>query len=148
MRGLFKLIFHFPFTIYHFAMRFLALDIGTRRTGVAYLDTDVGIPLPLETVRHTTQEQLVDEVMRIILERKIDRVIVGLPLLLSGAEGGQSGIARATGALIEKAGVVVRYADERFSTPGNSTHKNVVSAQNYDGDAAAACSILSGKIDY
>ena len=35
-------------------MRYLALDVGTRRTGIAYLDEDVGVPLPLNTINHTS----------------------------------------------------------------------------------------------
>ena len=128
-------------------MRFLSLDIGTRRTGVAYLDTDVGIPLPLDTLIHTSSSELVTAVMEIVRERKIDRIIVGLPLLPSGDEGSQANISREVGSSLGKHGLTIEYADERYSSPRNSAHKNVIPSKNYDGDASAACAILSQKID-
>lgn len=127
-------------------MRLLALDIGTRRTGIAYLDTDVGIPLPLDTVEHQTQEELIEDVMKMYHDRKIDRVIVGLPKLLSGKEGSQSEISRCVGALLEKQGVTVTYADERYSTPRKAGHKHALPDRFIDGDASAACAILSQNI--
>lgn len=128
-----------------FFVRLLGLDIGTRRTGVAWLDDQVGIPLPLSTVTHTSQEELVAEILSIIGERVIDHVIIGLPLLPSGDEGAQSQISRATGALLSGKGIAVSFADERYTSPRTSQHKHAISEANYDGDAAAACSILSQK---
>lgn len=125
-------------------MKVLALDIGTRRTGVAYLDSDVGIPLPLETLRHTSDDALVDAVLTIVRERKIDRVIVGLPLLPSGSEGAQAAVSRAIGARIAQRGIDVEYCDERYTTPKSISGSPPLSA--YDGDAAAACTLLNQPI--
>ena len=129
-------------------MRYLALDVGTRRTGVAYLDSNIGIPLPLDTILHTSEKQVIDAVMTIIRERKIDRVIVGLPLLPSGVEGSQAAESRKIGMALQTAGITVDYRDERYTTPAPSQHKNALPTQKIDGDAAAACALLSGKIDH
>ncbi|MDD5470106.1 MAG: Holliday junction resolvase RuvX, partial [Candidatus Peribacteraceae bacterium] len=59
----------------------LALDIGTKRTGVAYLDESVGIPLPLESIAHRNERELVQAVQTLVTERGVDRLIIGLPLL-------------------------------------------------------------------
>ncbi len=125
-------------------MRTLALDVGTRRTGVAYLDTDTGIPLPLDTLTHVSESALVDAVLEIVRTRKIDRVIVGLPLLPSGDEGAQTRVSRTIGDAIARAGVAVEYGDERYTTPGGKTHKHTVTTSEFDGDAAAACELLNG----
>lgn len=124
-------------------MRYLALDIGTRRTGVAYLDTDIGIALPFDTLEHTSQEEMVERVLEIVRARKIDQVLVGLPLLPSGKDGAQAAISRSAGALIAKSGVVVEYRDERYTTPKKSGGKHTPPAGEIDGDAAAACILLN-----
>lgn len=124
-------------------MRYLSLDVGTRRTGVAWLDDSVGIPLPLNTLTHASENELVEAVMEIVQVRKIDRVIVGLPLLPSGEEGAQTKISRTIGDAIGVKGVAVQYADERYTTAGGKAHKHTVSQSEFDGDAAAACELLN-----
>lgn len=123
-------------------MRILSLDIGTRRTGMAYLDTDVGIPLPLDTLVHASEDALVTAVMDLVRARKIDRVIVGLPLLPSGDDGAQSAISRRIGARLAQSAVAVEYKDERYTTPSGKDHKNAIPKRYLDGDAAAACELL------
>ncbi len=129
-------------------MRLLALDVGTRRTGIAYLDTVVGIPLPLDTIHHTTADELMTQVLRLSAERKIEKFIVGLPRLPSGDEGSQAAVSRQIGAALEKAGASVSFVDERYTSRKGGTHKNMIPVSKFDGDAAAACALLSGKIDY
>ena len=124
-------------------MRYLALDIGTRRTGVAFLDTDVGIPLPLDTISHTSQDELIHDVMEIVTVRNIHRVVIGLPRLPSGDEGEQAAVSRRAGECIAKKGVDVQYVDERYTTPRSQMHKNTIAPSAFDGDAAAACELLN-----
>ncbi len=119
-------------------MRYLSLDIGTRHTGMAYLDTDVGISLPLDTVHHTGVAQLIEEVMIIVRARRVDTVVIGMPLLLSGTEGSQAVFVKSVGEKIEDAGVAIRFVDERYTTPKSGKH-----AGGVDGDAVAACQLLA-----
>ncbi len=126
-------------------MRILALDVGTRRTGIAFLDEDVGVPVPLLTVRHRTEEELLARVAEVVRERKVERVIVGLPLLLDGTDGSQTLVARRVGAAIAESGVHVTFLDERYTTPQVRSPKALRHApppSAYDGDAAAACALL------
>lgn len=113
--------------------RTLALDIGTKRTGVAFLDEVTGIPLPLDTIAHTSVEELVAAVHRILGERKIDRLIVGLPLLPSGAEGSQARFVRSVASKLSSLSLPVEFKDERYTTPRSKAS---------DPDAAAACNLL------
>ena len=128
-------------------MRFLAFDIGTRRTGVAFLDTSVGIPLPLDTLHHTSVDVLLPLIIALIDQRKAERIIIGLPLLPSGAHGSQSEVSKGVGTQLLARGLDVEYVDERYTTPRNSDHKHTIPTRNLDGDASAACALLSGKID-
>ncbi|MDD4319770.1 MAG: Holliday junction resolvase RuvX [Candidatus Peribacteraceae bacterium] len=123
-------------------MRILALDIGKRRTGVAYLDEDVGIVLPLDTVEHASEKEFREQVLKILRERKIDRLVVGLPLLPTGAEGSQSSFVRMWAALLDGAGVPVLFRDERYTTPRPMAKNGRNEPGGEDGDAAAACEIL------
>ena len=117
-------------------MRYLALDIGSRRTGVAYAESDMGIPFPLETIQHTSLEELEQEVHRLLQDRSVDRVIIGLPLLPSGEEGEQVEYVRSFLPFLE--GIPYELVDERYTTP---------KGQNGDGDSHAACQILSVILD-
>lgn len=115
-------------------MRILALDIGTRRTGVAFLDTAVGVPLAADTLRHVSDEELVAGIVAQVAKRGIDRFVVGLPLLPSGEEGEQSDYVRRIAELLEESGTPVTFLDERYTTPKTGA----------DGDSMAACILLQG----
>ncbi len=130
--------------------RLLALDIGTRHTGVAYVDTDNGIPLPLDTIEHRTKEQLCDAVKKIRDARSIDTILIGLPLLPSGEEGTQTSIVREYGALLEALGTPLLYKDERYTTPRRTSgeRKERVLPQAEDDNAAAATQILTTYLGY
>lgn len=117
-------------------MRFLALDVGSRRTGVAYGDTDIGIPFPLETIEHSTLQELYEVIRNFIEERSVDRLIIGLPLLPSGDEGEQVEYVRSFLPLLDD--FPYELVDERYTTP---------KGQNGDGDSHAACQILSVILD-
>lgn len=111
----------------------MALDVGTRRTGVAFLDPRVGFVLPLDTLEHRTMEELRDAVIALAEQRPIDTLIVGLPLLPSGVEGSQAAIVREFVALLAGQPWKVVLKDERYTTIKHSS---------FDGDAKAACSLL------
>ncbi len=119
-------------------MRILALDIGNRRTGIAFCDTETGVPLPLTSLSHRSLAEFVEQVGLLVKERHIERFIVGLPLLLSGKEGAQSTSVREAVAALSPLGLPVEFLDERFTTPQK---------QVSDGDAMAACSILLSYLE-
>ena len=115
-------------------MKILALDIGTRRTGVAFVDTANGIPLPLDTILSESTEELVSHIHQIADERGVEKIVIGLPLLLSGDEGSQSGYVRECAAMIEQSGLQIHFVDERYTTGASA---------EYDGDARVACGLLT-----
>ena len=128
-------------------MRMLALDVGTRRTGAAWSDMTVGIPLPLDTIHHQSEEELFRSVENIIDEKKIDHLLIGLPRLPSGDEGSQAQWSRHIGALLGQKGLPVTFIDERYSSPKSSSHKHAIPVGKIDGDAAAACALISAFTD-
>src|SRR3989339_297232 len=113
----------------------LALDIGTRRTGAAFADVATGIPLPLETIAHTSLKQLCDRVLVLCQERSIDTILLGWPLLPSGKEGAQVKIVRKVQEALTQAGLRIEVLDERYTTPRSGKIAS-------DPDSAAACALL------
>lgn len=96
--------------------RILGLDPGERRIGVALSDAGGIIAQPHEVIdRHSGA--VPDRLQTLINENAVDRIVVGLPVSLSGDEGPAAAAAREFGANVaEWTGLVVEYADERFST--------------------------------
>jgi len=114
-------------------MTILALDIGKRRTGVAFADDDMRVPLALDTLNHASDDEFLEKVLSLMSEKDISKVVVGLPLLPSGEEGSQVEFVRSITQKLEDRGISVEYIDERYTTPKKGLS---------DGDAAAACAIL------
>ena len=115
-------------------MRLLGLDIGTRRTGVAFSEIPPGFIIALNTVHHRSTEDLCSALKAIIAEKKIDELVVGLPRLLDGSEGAQVRIVRETSAMLETMfHLPITFIDERFSSMG---------ATKESADSKAACEIL------
>ncbi|MSR67411.1 Holliday junction resolvase RuvX [Candidatus Peribacteria bacterium] len=123
-------------------MNILALDIGLRRTGISYGETKSGIVIALDTMQHTTPEELSEQVKIIVKSKKIDHVIIGLPLLPSGLEGEQVSLVKAAAKMIEnESGLTPEFLDERYTT------KIHFSARGSDPDATAACALLTVWLD-
>ena len=97
--------------------RLLGLDLGERRIGVAVADED-GRASPLTTLRRAaTVEADAAAVERIVAEQRVGEVIVGLPLDVSGGEGGQAAITRAwVDAVRPHVSVPIGYRDERLTS--------------------------------
>ena len=65
----------------------LGLDLGAARTGVALSDELRMLAHPLETIESGSTETIARRVQKIVAERKVDCVVVGLPKQMNGALG-------------------------------------------------------------
>lgn len=91
----------------------LALDHGTARIGCAISDPTGTLATPLPVIE-PPEAKLVAE---IVAEHGVERVVVGLPLHLSGEEGSQAALARSFGAELEAMlSIPVETYDERLTT--------------------------------
>ncbi len=115
-------------------MKLIALDVGERRTGIAFFDPQIDFVIPLDTIHHTNEGELLDAAEAVLKLRGAQDVIIGLPLLLSGIEGSQAKFAKMIGTQLEARGFDVDYIDERFTTDRLTPS---------DGDAKAACIVLN-----
>jgi putative Holliday junction resolvase len=98
-------------------VRVLALDYGKARCGCAVSDPTGTLATPLEPVAGVTSRRGRARLRELIREVGAERVIVGLPLSLSGADSAQTAEARAFAAGLERAvPIPVELYDERFTT--------------------------------
>jgi putative Holliday junction resolvase len=97
--------------------RLLALDAGERRIGVAISD-ELGLYAhvrPAIVVGRGISP--LTEIARLVADERIDEVVVGLPLSLSGADSEQTAAARAFAAqLRDRLNIPVTEWDERLSS--------------------------------
>jgi len=96
--------------------RTLGLDPGSRRIGVALSDPTGTIALP-HTVIDRSGEDVAAKLRELCREGEVERIVVGLPLHLSGREGPAVEAAKEVADLAREAtGLPVDMHDERFTT--------------------------------
>lgn len=98
-------------------MNLLALDYGTRRVGVAGGDTQICLATPLPFLSAQPWPEFLEALKRIIAARRIEKILIGLPLRMDGSEGTAAQAARAFGEKVGAAtGLPVEFSDERLSS--------------------------------
>ncbi|MBN2113822.1 MAG: Holliday junction resolvase RuvX [Acidimicrobiia bacterium] len=96
--------------------RVLALDPGTRRVGLAVSDP-LGITAQPHGVLDATDPELLARIGRLAADLGVERIVVGLPVSLSGSEGPAAAAARRFAAEVAAAtGLPVELRDERFTS--------------------------------
>ena len=112
----------------------LALDHGTVRIGAAICDPTGTLCTPLPVI----EPPEADAVAALVREREVERVVVGLPVHLSGEEGSQAALARAFVAeLGEVIDVPVDTYDERLTSRMADTSRREGAGASRDSIAAA-----------
>jgi len=96
--------------------RILGLDPGERRIGVALSDP-LGIIAQPHCVIDGSRQDFAVELLRIVAEEDVTRIVIGLPISLDGREHAAAGRARAFGARVKEiTGLDPVFSDERFTT--------------------------------
>jgi putative Holliday junction resolvase len=99
-------------------MRVLALDLGSKRIGVAVSDRSGTIASPLTVLARSGRvEHDHRRILALVEDEEAERVVVGLPLSLDGSMGPAARAAQAEAEVL--AGVLavpVETIDERFTT--------------------------------
>lgn len=131
-------------------MRYLGIDYGRKRTGVAICDEKERIASPLTVI--TGQRDLVSRITEIAEREQAGGIVVGLPLNMDGSEGKATKVVREFGArLAEAMGVQVLFHDERLSS--FDAEQKLIEAdlsrkkKKKRIDAVAAASILQSFLD-
>ncbi len=97
--------------------RILALDVGSKRIGVAVSDP-LGITAQgLETIQRQNKRRDLEALGKLFKQYEVREIVVGLPLRLSGVEGTQAEKMRRFASDLESHfGVTVHLWDERWTS--------------------------------
>ena len=98
-------------------MRVFALDYGSARCGCAVSDPSGTIATPLKPVLEPNTRDGLGRLKSLVEELEAQRIVVGLPLSMSGSDSAQTAETRAFArALAEAVAVPVELHDERLTT--------------------------------
>lgn len=115
-------------------MRVLALDHGTARIGCAISDPSGTLATPLPTIEPPEPRAVAE----LVAKHSVGRVVVGLPLQLSGEEGAQAALTRSFCAELEvMLAIPVETYDERLTTRMAEASKRAGASAAADSLAAA-----------
>jgi len=98
-------------------MRILALDHGSKRIGVAVSDETKTIAQPLEYIPAEPFAPFLERLNKILVEKEIDLVLIGLPRNMDGSYGPASQKVEAFVAVLKTAITVpIKMRDERLTS--------------------------------
>lgn len=133
-------------------MKYLGLDVGNRRVGIAFGDSDLRIATPVTVVTRTNIEHDAQTIARLVHDYDATKLIVGLPRNMDGTQGMQAEAvieyARTLEALVQ---VPVIFWDERLTTLEATQRTQSAGARGKKSrqglDAIAAAVILQDYLD-
>jgi len=98
-------------------MRTLAIDLGSRRVGLALSDAGGQIATPYDVLQVTSPQQATSRVLEIIEREGVERIVLGLPLNMDDSIGPAARQAIEWGRnLSNKSGKPLVFVDERLSS--------------------------------
>ena len=134
-------------------MRYLGLDLGSKTLGVSVSDPSGIIASSYGIIRHDENyKELIDEVEKIVKEKSIDEIVLGLPKNMNNTLGEKAQLSYSFKEMLEeRLNIKVNLIDERLTTKqatdlliSNDTsrkkRKKVI-------DAVAATIILQSYLD-
>lgn len=71
-------------------MRYLAIDHGQKRTGLAISDASETLVSPHSVIETSNEEELLRRISDVLDAEEIDAIVVGLPINMDGTEGDRS----------------------------------------------------------
>lgn len=92
----------------------MALDIGTKRIGVALSDYLLMLVNGHSCVPREPEQAALQEIIKIAKENNVKKIVVGVPLNMDGTEGGQAEDCRTFASKIS--GYEVIFEDERLTS--------------------------------
>ena len=131
--------------------RFLAIDYGARRVGLALSDPLKMIASPYRTIIKKNNTILIEEIERIIAAEDVELTIIGLPLGMAGQKTEQTKKVEEFVDKLTDRGIIIKYEDERWSSVAakrSMKEQNIKSGYNKDlVDQTAAAIFLQQYLD-
>jgi putative Holliday junction resolvase len=122
----------------------MGLDIGDRRIGVALSDPGEILASPLIIIDRSIEPHYNEAIIKIVKEREVGRIIVGLPCAMDGGIGQQAEkVQTFVETLKSRTNIPIEFRDERLTTvtavrlKRESSGKKVNIKTRYDAMAAA-----------
>lgn len=98
-------------------MRYLAIDLGERRTGFALGDSELDLVQPLEVIEHARPDDVLDAIDQVIAKNEPRELVIGLPINMDDSEGPAAKRSREVAARVsERTGLPVHLFDERLTS--------------------------------
>jgi len=120
--------------------KYLGVDWGEKRIGLATGDSEVKLALPLKTVATLA------EVLGVLQEEETDIVVLGRPQKMSGAAADNPAWLNFYGELKERGGRRVELVDERLTSLAADALEGT-DAEKAERDEVAAALILQSHLD-
>lgn len=132
--------------------RYLGLDVGNKRIGVAVGNDEARIASPLVVIERTTLEHDAAQLLDLAREYEAEMVIVGLPRNADNSASEQEALTRGYAQQLQSStGLPFRFQDERYSTAAALRQQRERGTSEKRGratlDAAAAAVILQDFFD-
>ena len=131
--------------------RILGIDYGDVRIGLALTDPLKIIASPFRTIQNRNNDFIIKELDFIINEKKIETLVIGLPIGLNNQETIQTKKVRLFADLIKILGIPIYFQDERLSSISAKKSliiQNIKTGSNKSMiDKAAAAIFLQQFID-
>jgi len=133
-------------------MRYLAIDFGDKRTGLAVGDDVTRIAGPVDVIETGTADQCLSRLGDAVDRHGVDALVVGLPLNMDGTEGAAARKCRELAQqLAQQCSLPVHLVDERLSSDhaeGKLDRTGLTHGQKKSRrDALAAATILQDFLD-
>ena len=131
--------------------RALGIDFGEKRVGLALSDRSNLIASPYKTLQYISENDLISEIKKIVIDKEIEVFVIGLPLNMKGEDSDQTKKVRRFKNLLSILELPIIYEDERFSSiiaKNSLVLQNVKTGHNKSEiDRTAAAIILQQYLD-
>ena len=133
-------------------MRYLAVDLGDKRTGLAVGDDELRMAQPVCVLEVPIGDLLITAITKAIEEQGVDALVLGLPLNMDGTPGQRVAITKAFAIKLQSATTLdIHFQDERLTSSAaeeklsgsGKTHKQKKKMR----DALAAAEILNDFLE-
>jgi len=133
-------------------MRYLAIDLGDKRTGLALGDDITRLVSPVKVLDVPRGPLLLDALVKAVDEQRPDAVVIGLPINMDGTEGPAAKSTREFAERLRpRIKLEIHFQDERLTSYAAEQQLNQSGRTRKEKkqlrDALAACEVLKDFLD-
>ncbi len=131
-------------------MRYLGVDYGEKRVGIAISDPLGILASPLKIIKHNNNDDIVvEELLKMVENFEVEKVIIGLPYNMNGSIGFQAErVIQFSEYLKTRTNIELIFEDERESSKQVKDIIKKIKSKSEQIDDRAAAIILQNYLDY